>query len=242
MPAWFLAGQVAPDELFSLSDQALLIVIGPLLYFALLFALDQIVRVVSGVTRRPPIFDFDNPATGAVEKVTIVADDYKGRRVRLQKLFQPFDRADIEMIRGLIEQQHVRFREQQTRKTQTILLAAGKLFSFHLPRFAIEAQALQDRFGFGGIFKAAFAFVLVLQIAVARQDFFQIIAGVSHAMLKHVHLVFDLLQPAKRRQRRFVYGRTRFEVNVLGQQPEFHSTRARLRRYPASLPASPAER
>ena len=60
----------------------------------------------------------------------------------------------------------------------------------------------------------------MLQVAVARKSLFQIVADVSHAMLKLVHLVFDLLKPAKCREGGFVYSRPGLEVNVLGQQTE----------------------
>ncbi len=65
----------------------------------------------------------------------------------------------------------------------------------------------------------------MLQIAIALQNFFQI-AGFSHAMLELMQLVFELLQMAESRERRLVHGRTRFEVNVLGEQPQFQAARA----------------
>ena len=66
----------------------------------------------------------------------------------------------------------------------------------------------------------------MLQIAVALENLFQIVAGVSHAMLELVHLVFDLLQMTKRRERRLVDRRAGLEVNVLVQQAELHAARA----------------
>jgi hypothetical protein len=45
-------------------------------------------------------------------------------------------------------------------------------------------------------------------------------------MLELVHFVFDLLQPAKRRERGFVHCRTSFKVNVLGQQTQLQTSRA----------------
>ena len=66
----------------------------------------------------------------------------------------------------------------------------------------------------------------MLQIAVAFQDFFEIISGVGHTMLELMHIMFDLLQPAKGCECRFVDRRSFFEVNVLGQQTEFQSAGA----------------
>jgi hypothetical protein len=45
-------------------------------------------------------------------------------------------------------------------------------------------------------------------------------------MLQLVHLVLDLLQPAKRGERRFVNRGTGFEMNVLVQQAEPQAARA----------------
>jgi hypothetical protein len=52
----------------------------------------------------------------------------------------------------------------------------------------------------------------------------QIVAGISHAMLELVHLVLDLLETAKRSERRLMDRRAGLEVNVLVQQAEFHAT------------------
>ena len=45
----------------------------------------------------------------------------------------------------------------------------------------------------------------MLQIAIARQNLFEIVAGIRHAMLKLVHLVLNPLEMAKGRERRFVH-------------------------------------
>ena len=111
-------------------------------------------------------------------------------------------------------------------KTKSILLAAGELLSFERPHVAIKPESLENRFGPRGIFKTTFVFELVLQIAVALENLFEIVAGVCHAMLQLVHLMFDLLQTAKRSQRRLVDRRAWFEVNVLVQQAQLHVPRA----------------
>jgi hypothetical protein len=47
---------------------------------------------------------------------------------------------------------------------------------------------------------------LLLQIAVALENLFEIVAGIGHAMLELVHLVFDLLQTSERSEGRLVNG------------------------------------
>src|SRR5207248_7390089 len=100
--------------------------ISALLNLAPLFAFDKIVRITPVVTRRASEFHLDDSYTGPIQEITIVADNDKSRRICLQKFFQPFDGAHVEMIRWLVQQQHVRFRKQQTGESQTILLSAGK--------------------------------------------------------------------------------------------------------------------
>src|ERR1700754_4633061 len=66
----------------------------------------------------------------------------------------------------------------------------------------------------------------MLEVAVAFENLLEIVAGVSHAMLQLMHLMFDLLQTPEGCQRRFMNRRTGLEVNVLIQQTQFHSTSA----------------
>jgi hypothetical protein len=68
-------------------------------------------------------------------------------------------------------------------------------------------------------------FEFVLEIAVAFENLLEIVAGIGHAMLQLMHLVFDLLQTSKGGKRRLMNGRTRLEVNVLVQQTKLHSAR-----------------
>src|SRR5215510_7245430 len=105
-------------------------------------------------------------------------------------------------------------------------MATRELFSFQRPHLAIETESLKNRFRARGVFKTAFVLKLLLQIAVALENFLEIVTGLRHAMFQLVHLVFDLLQTSERSESRLMNGRTRFEMNVLVQQAEFHSARA----------------
>ena len=119
----FLSGQIATNKLLRLGDQLLLVIVSTLLCFTSLFALDQIIGIVTGVARSATVLQLDNATTRAIEKVTIVADDHVSRGIALQKLFEPFDRCDIEMIGRFIEQKHIGFGEQQAHQTEPVLLA-----------------------------------------------------------------------------------------------------------------------
>ena len=51
---------------------------------------------------------------------------------------------NVEVIGRLIEQQHVRLGKEKANEAKSILLTAGKFFSFERPGCAIEPQPLQD--------------------------------------------------------------------------------------------------
>ena len=55
----------------------------------------------------------------------------------------------------------------------------------------------------------------MLKITVTRQHFIKVFTGIRHAMLKLMHLVFNLLKMTERGERGFVNRRSLFEVNVL---------------------------
>src|SRR5688500_7635210 len=129
------------------------------------------------------------------------------------------------MVCWLVEQQNVGRREQQTRKAETVLLSTGQFFSLHRPHLAIETESLEDRLSTRGILESAFVFKLLLEIAVPLENLFQVLVHLGHAMLELVHLMFDLLQATKSRQRRFVHGRSRLEMDVLVQQTQISAAR-----------------
>src|SRR5215216_1529541 len=182
----------------------LLVVVRTLLGLTSLFTLDEVIGIVAGVICGAAVLEFDDPATTLIEEVTIVTNYYKGSWIFLQKLFQPLHRVHVEMIGRLVEQQNIGRCQQQTSQAETILLAAGEFLRFQRPHLTFETEPLENGFGSRGIFEAAFVFKLMLQIAVALENFFQILARVCHAMLQLVHLMFDLLQAAKRSERRLM--------------------------------------
>ena len=102
----------------------MLIVVSALLRFATLFTLNQVVGIVAGVARGASILQLDDAAASAIKKVSIMANDYKSRWVIQQKLFEPFDRRDVQVVCGLVQQKNVRLRKQEPNEAKSILLAA----------------------------------------------------------------------------------------------------------------------
>src|SRR6185369_3392725 len=79
----FLPGDVATNKLFRLCNQLLLVVVRPLLRLAALFTLDEVIGVVAGVVRSATIFELDDPAAAAIQKITVVTDDDVSRLILL---------------------------------------------------------------------------------------------------------------------------------------------------------------
>ena len=74
-----------------------------------------------------------------------MADDDEGAGEALEPLLEPFDRAEVEMVGGLVEQQDVGLLRQRTRdRRATPLATAG---SRRRPA-KIDAQLVGDRRGF----------------------------------------------------------------------------------------------
>src|SRR5436309_2856268 len=124
------------------------------------------------------------------------------------------------MVRRLVEQKHIRLREQKARESQTILLPAGKNLRRRRPNFAVEAQALQYRFGARRVLEAALMLELVLQVAVSREHRVEVFRRFGHAMLELMHLMFNRLELTEGRERCLVHGRALLEVNVLFEESE----------------------
>jgi hypothetical protein len=67
-----LTGEILANEFFRLRNHPLLILVSPLLNLTALFALDQVIRVVTLITGRLAVFDFDDASTRAIKKISIV--------------------------------------------------------------------------------------------------------------------------------------------------------------------------
>ena len=78
--------------------------------------------------------ELEDPLRDVVEEVAIVGDRDDGARVFLEIALEPGDRLGIEVIGRLIEQQHVRRRQQQPAQRDAALLAARERADARLPR------------------------------------------------------------------------------------------------------------
>src|SRR5665647_1403241 len=84
------------------------------------------VRVVPLVRHPLAAIELEDPLRDVVEEVAIVRDSDDGARKVSEEMLQPLDGLGVEMIGGLVEQQHVGLLEQNAAQRHTSLLAARK--------------------------------------------------------------------------------------------------------------------
>ena len=72
-------------------------------------------------------------------------DQHKCKRIISEVFFQPIPRFDIQVVGRLVEQEQIRFLQQQFCKSDAHLPAARKLFSHAVPVFGTKPQASQNR-------------------------------------------------------------------------------------------------
>ena len=134
---------ISPNEVFGLGDEFLLPLVGAGLHFQPFGLLPPIGGKVADVGVDRPLKQLQCSIGHLVEKIAVVADHDHRLRAIGQKSFEPGRGFDIEMVRRLVQQHHVRLGQQQPRQEQSIMLAAAQLLdrlSEVLPR---EAQPLQ---------------------------------------------------------------------------------------------------
>ena len=78
--------------------------------------LPQESRIVAGPRRQLAAIDFDDPGRETLEEGAIVCDEHDGALVIGEEALEPGDGVDVQMIGGLVEQQHVRFRHECARE------------------------------------------------------------------------------------------------------------------------------
>ena len=70
--------------------------------------------------------ELEDPARHVVEEVAVVRDRDHAARELLQEALEPGHRLGVEVVRGLVEQQHVGGLQQQAAQSDAALLAAGE--------------------------------------------------------------------------------------------------------------------
>ena len=117
----------AVDEALLLGEHRLLARVGRLEVGLPDRPLPLVEVVVAGVGRDLAAVDLGDPADDAVHELAVVRGHEERAGERLQELLEPDDRLDVEVIGGLVHQQHVGLAEQDARERDPHLPAAGQL-------------------------------------------------------------------------------------------------------------------
>ena len=117
--------------------------------------------VVARVFAEPAAVEFDDARGQARQKLAIVGDEQQRAAVFRHHVFQPLDGLDVEVVGGLVQQQHVRLHDQRPAERHPALPAAGKLRHRHIRR---QVEAGQYLFDTGLRLPAMAAFELLLQL------------------------------------------------------------------------------
>ena len=80
----------------------------------------------SRIAPEPAAIELDDARGDRVEKAAVVGDADHGAGEALQQPFEPADGGEVEMVGGLVEQQHVGLSGQRPRQRDALLPAAGQ--------------------------------------------------------------------------------------------------------------------
>ena len=87
----------------------------------------QVVGVVAGPVGDLAAVELDDAGGQRAQEAPVVGDEDQRARPALEEAFQPVDGLDVEVVGGLVEQQHVGRRHQRARQQHAALHAAGQL-------------------------------------------------------------------------------------------------------------------
>ncbi len=93
--------------------------------------------------------ELDDPVGHTVDEVPVVTDEQDGAPVGSQVLLQPANRVDVEVVGGLVEQQHVGGAQQEAGEDHPHAPATGQLPHRTAGVLGPEAEAAEDAFGLG---------------------------------------------------------------------------------------------
>ena len=113
----------------------------------------EVLRVGAAVLDELTFVDVQHARDRLVEQFEVVADHEQPAAVRTQELHEPLLGVDVEVVRGLVEQQEVAAREQDPRQLDPPPLTAGERGDRKVEPVGGEAEAGGDapHLGVGGV-------------------------------------------------------------------------------------------
>jgi hypothetical protein len=126
--------------------------------------------IISVISRGFTVFDFDDPVADAVEKISVVADDYEGFIVICKKLSS---HSTAFTSNGSSARRAVKCRRRKAAgaPARAGFLPARKMSGLRVPQLSDKTQTEQNRFGFGGVAEPVGVFKFGLQFGVTVEDF-----------------------------------------------------------------------
>ena len=166
------------DELDFLGQHRLLALELGLLLLFVQRTLLLVELVIAGIGRKRAAVDLDHLVDDAVDELAIMRSHQQRAFVSLQKLLQPDQAFQVEMVARLVQQHHVGAHQQNARQRDPHLPAARQRADVAFHHFLAEAQARQRLAGAAIEGIAIEFFEAVLHLAIARDDLFHLIGTI----------------------------------------------------------------
>ena len=139
----------ALNEVLHLRHLLLLVLVGAYLLFPTFLSQNDVLIVFHLVVDHPAARDLQRAVRHIIDKGAVMTDQHHSTRTLSQKLLQPLDTLNIQMVRGLVEQQHIRSLQEDLGQFDTHAPAPGELRGGTVKIRSQEAQTHQRPFQFG---------------------------------------------------------------------------------------------
>ncbi len=142
-------GGEAGDEVVQLGDLLLALLVLALDAGADAGLLEDHVVVAAVVSDDGLVVDVGDVGADVVEEVPVVRDGDDGAVVAVEEVLEPVDGLEVEVVRGLVEEERLGVAEERLREEDADLLAALELGHLALVEFVGDVEALQEDCGVG---------------------------------------------------------------------------------------------
>jgi hypothetical protein len=153
-------------------------------------------RIVSFPGNAVAAVEFQDPLGDVVEKITVVRHRDHGARILFEKMFEPGHRLGIQVVGGLVQEQHVGLRQQQTAQGDAALLAARQFPYDGIPRR--QPQRVGGDFELALQFPAAYGVDLVLHLRLLFHELVHLVVrhGFGETIADRIEPVDEALHVA----------------------------------------------
>jgi len=112
-------------------------------------AVGEVERIVAGKLGQLTLDQFDRGVHHAIQEITVVRHQNNRSGITLQIRFQPINAVDVQVVRGLIEQEHVRLTQKQPGQGHPHAPTTGKSGQLSIKILGCKSQSAQDCFRAG---------------------------------------------------------------------------------------------